>query len=69
MSPLVLQMINEDNFNELDDYGAPFREDSKRMGPVISLCSNSDHLNSLIPRLASNFIHLLSCGNLVEYFE
>ena len=34
------------------------------MGLVISLCSNSNHLISLIPppQTASNFRHLLSCG-------
>ena len=33
-----------------------------RMGLVIFLCSNSNHLISLIPRTVSNFRHLLSCG-------
>ena len=32
-----------------DDYGAPFCEDNKRTGLVISFCSNSYHLISLIP--------------------
>ena len=49
LSPLVSQKISEDNFNELDDYGAPFCEDNKRTGLVICLCPNSDHLISLIP--------------------
>ena len=35
-----------------------------RMGLVISLCSNSNHLISLYPRTASNFRHLLSCGTI-----
>ena len=35
-----------------------------RMGLVICLCSNSNNLISLIPRTASNFRHLLSCGTI-----
>ena len=35
------------------------------MGLVISLCSNSNRLISLIPQTASNFRHLLSCGTIV----
>ena len=37
-----------------------------RMGLVISLCSNSNHLISLIPPpgTASNFRHILSCGTI-----
>ena len=36
---------------------------NRGMGLVISLCSNSNHLISLIPpQTASNFRHLLSCG-------
>ena len=36
-----------------------------RMDLVISLCSNSNHLISLIPpQTASNFRHLLSCGTI-----
>ena len=35
------------------------------MGLVISICSNSNHLISLIPhQTASNFRHLLSCGTI-----
>ena len=37
LSPLVLQKMSEDNFNELDDYGAPFCEDKKRRSCNISL--------------------------------
>ena len=49
MSPLVLQKMNEDNFDELDDYGTPFCEGNTRTGLVISLCLISDHLITLIP--------------------
>ena len=36
-----------------------------RMGRVISLCSNSNNLISLIPpQTASNLRHLLSCGTI-----
>ena len=41
-----------------------------RMGLVVSLCSNSNHLISLghpPPPTASNFRHLLSCGTIVVY--
>ena len=39
-----------------------------RMGLVISLCSNSTHLISLLPpQIASNFRHLLSCGIIVTF--
>ena len=38
-----------------------------RMGLVTSICSNSNHLISLIPpQTASNFRHLLSCGTIAE---
>ena len=43
-------------------------ENNTRMGLVISLCLNSNHLISLItpppPQTASNFRHLLSCGTI-----
>ena len=35
------------------------------MGLVIFLCSNSNHLVSLIPRTDSNFRHSLSCRHFV----
>ena len=34
-------------------------------GLVISLCSDTNPLISLIPRMASNFRRLLSCGTIV----
>ena len=34
------------------------------MGLVISLCLNANPLIRLIPRMASNFRHLLSCGTI-----
>ena len=34
-------------------------------GLVIFLCSNANHLISLIPGIASDFRHLLSCGTIV----
>ena len=35
-----------------------------RLGLVASLCSNLNYLISLVPRTASNFGHLLSCGTI-----
>ena len=37
-----------------------------RMALVISLCSNSNHLISLISPTATNFRHLLGCGTIEE---
>ena len=33
-------------------------------GLIISLCSNTNLLISLIPRITSDFRHLLSCGTI-----
>ena len=41
--------MKEDNISQLVDYDAPFFEQQYTHGLVISLCSNSDHLISLIP--------------------
>ena len=49
LSPLILQKMKEDNINQLDDYDEPFCELQYSVGLVISLCSNSNHLMSLIP--------------------
>ena len=40
-----------------------------RMGLVKSLCLNTNSLIGLIPRITSNFRHLLSCGiiDLLKY--
>ena len=35
-------------------------------GLIISLCSNANPLVSLIPRITSNFRHLLSCGTIEQ---
>ena len=35
-----------------------------RTGLVISLCLNVNTLISLIPQMAANFRHLLSCGTI-----
>ena len=35
-------------------------------GLVTSLCLNANRLISLIPRMASNFRHLLSCGTIEQ---
>ena len=42
------------------------KEDNiSKLGLVTSLCSNSNHLISLIPpQTASNFRHLISCGTI-----
>ena len=39
-----------------------------RIGLVISLCSNSNHLISSYPQTATNFRHLLSCGTIVIFY-
>ena len=41
--------MTEDNISQLGDYGVHSVNNNTRMGLVISLCSNSDHLISLIP--------------------
>ena len=41
--------MKEDNIRQLGDYDAPSVNINTRMGRVISLCSNSNHLISLIP--------------------
>ena len=41
--------MKEDNISQLGDYDAPFCNNNTRMGLIISLCSNSNHLISLIP--------------------
>ena len=62
----MLQKMKEDNISQLGDYDAP-SVNNTRMGLVISLCPNSNHLISLIsppPQTASNFRHLHSCGTI-----
>ena len=39
-------------------------DNNTHTGHVISLCLNANPLISLIPRMASNFRHLLSCGTM-----
>ena len=41
--------MKEDNISQLGDYDPPFCEQQYTHGSVISLCSNSNHLISLIP--------------------
>ena len=43
LSTLILQKMKEDNISQLGDFDA---NDNTRMGLVISLCSNSNHLIS-----------------------
>ena len=45
----MLQKMKEDNISQLGDYDAPSVNNNTRMGLVISLCPNSNHLISLIP--------------------
>ena len=62
-----LRNINEDDLNERGDYGVPFSEQQYTHGSCyiyISLCLNANSLISLIPRMAFNFRHLLSCGTI-----
>ena len=48
----MLQKMKEDNISQLGDYDAHSVNNNARMGLVISLCSNSNHLISLIlPKL------------------
>ena len=65
LATISLHKINGDNLNERDDFGVPFSEKQyMRRGLVISLCLNTNPLISLIPRMASKFRHLLSCGTI-----
>ena len=49
LSPSVLQKMKKDSIGQLDDYDALFCEQHTHMGLAVSLCSNSNHLISLIP--------------------
>ena len=64
LSQLVLQKINEDNFNELDDYGALFSEQYTHWFSYISLFKIKS-FDQLIPRIVSNFRPSLNCGTIV----
>ena len=61
LSLSALQKMKEDNISQLGDYDAPCYEQQYMHGLVISLCSNSNHLISLIPPNCLIFRHLLSC--------
>ena len=52
------------NISQLGDYNAPFCEQQHTMALVMSICSNSNHLISLIPQTASNFRYLFNCGTI-----
>ena len=56
--------MKEDNISQLGDYDAHSVYNNTRMGLVISLSSNLNHLISLIPQTESNFRYLLSCGTI-----
>ena len=45
----MVQKMKEDNISQLGDYDEPFCNNNTRVGLIISLCSNSNHLISLIP--------------------
>ena len=57
--------MKKDNISQLNDYDEPLCQQPYTHGLVILLCSNSNHLISLIPGIASDFRHLLSCGTIV----
>ena len=57
--------MKKDNISKLNDYDEPLCQQRYMHGLVIFLCSNSNHLISLIPGIASDFTHLLSCGTVV----
>ena len=59
---ISLQKINEDGLNEQDDYGVSFSERQYTHGS----CLNANPLISLIPRMTSNFRHLLSSGTVPQ---
>ena len=46
LSPLILQKMKKDNISQLGDYDMRSVNNNTRMGLVISLCSNSNHLIS-----------------------
>ena len=52
---ISLRKINEDDFNEQDDYGVPFSEQQYITGLAISLCLNTNPLMALIPPNHLNF--------------
>ena len=52
--------MTEDNVSQLGDYGAHSVNDNTLMGLVISLCSNSDHLISLIPPKLPQILDIFS---------
>ena len=58
LSSLVSRKINENNFNESNDYGAPFSEWQFKHGH----CSNSNNMFNLTPppRIASNQLDIYS---------
>ena len=58
--------MKEDNISQLGDYNVHSVNKNTRMGLVITLCSNSNHLTVNTPQTASHFRHLLSCGTIVR---
>ena len=52
LSPSVLQKMKKDNIGQLDDHVIMMHHsvnNNTHMGLAVSLCSNSNHLISLIP--------------------
>ena len=61
----LAKKFKKNNISQLNDYDEPLCQQRYMHGLVIFLCSNSNHLISLIPRITSDFRHLLSCGTIV----
>ena len=63
---ISLQKINQDNFNERDDYGEPFSEQQYTHGSYYTSLFKykSFGQSDPPPRIASNFRHLLSWGTI-----
>ena len=57
--PLILQKMKEDNISQLVDYDAPFCEQQYTRGSCY-ICSNSNHLISLIPPKLPKILNIYS---------
>ena len=65
LSPLVLQNMNVDNFNDIDDYGAPLCEQQYTHGPCYISLFKFKSFDQSDPRIDSNSTHLFSCGTII----
>ena len=61
--------MKEDNISQFGDYDAPFCNNNTRMGLIISFCSNSNHLISLIPPKLPQIFDIYSVVALQSMFN